>query len=69
MMAPIIKAFKDSDGYLPEIHKATIKVIFEQNKKYKKFQTPENWFIQLAKISDLQWPPSKTLMDFGIISH
>ena len=63
MKAPIIKAFKDSDGYLPEIHKAAIKVIFEQNKKYKKFQTPENWFIQLAKISDLQWPPSKTLMD------
>ena len=53
MKAPIIKAFKDSDGYLPEIHKAAIKVIFEQNKKYKKFQTPENWFIQLAKISDL----------------
>jgi uncharacterized protein (DUF1800 family) len=63
MKAPIIKAFKDSDGSLPEIHKATIKVIFEHNKKYKKFQNPENWFIQLAKISDIQWPPSIKLMD------
>ena len=63
MKAPIIKAFKDSDGSLPEIHKATIKVIFEHNKKYKKFQNPENWFIQLAKISDIQWPPSTKLMD------
>jgi uncharacterized protein (DUF1800 family) len=63
MKAPIIKAFKDSDGSLTEIHKATIKVIFEHNKKYKKFQNPENWFIQLAKISDIQWPPSTKLMD------
>ena len=63
MKAPIIKAFKDSDGSLPEIHKATIKVVFEHNKKYKKFQNPENWFIQLAKISDIQWPPSTKLMD------
>ncbi len=63
MKQPIIDAFKKSDGYLPEIHKAAIKVTFEFNKKYKKFQTPENWFIQVAKIGDLQWPPSKEVMD------
>ena len=63
MKQPIIDAFKKSDGYLPEIHKAAIKVTFEFNKKYKKFQTPENWFIQVAKIGDLQWPPSKEIMD------
>ncbi len=63
MKQPIIDAFKKSDGHLPEIHKAAIKVTFEFNKKYKKFQTPENWFIQVAKIGDLQWPPSKEIMD------
>ncbi len=63
MKQPIIDAFKKSDGYLPEIHKAAIKVTFEFNNKYKKFQTPENWFIQVAKIGDLQWPPSKEIMD------
>ena len=32
-------------------------------KEYKKFQTPENWLIQVAKIADLNWPPSPDLMD------
>ena len=63
MKKPIIEAFKKSDGHLTEIHKAAIKVAFDYNDKYKKFQNPENWFIQVAKISDLQWPPSSTLMD------
>ena len=63
MKQPIIDAFKQSDGNIPEIHKAAIKVAFEYNYKYKKFQTPENWFIQVAKIGDLQWPPSPELMD------
>ena len=63
MKQPIIDAFKKSDGHLTEIHKAAIKVAFDYNDKYKKFQNPENWFVQVAKISDLQWPPSTTLMD------
>ena len=58
MKRPIIDAFKKSDGNLTEIHKAAIKVAFDFNDKYKKFQTPENWFIQVAKLGDLQWPPS-----------
>ena len=63
MKQPIIDAFKKSDGHIPEIHKAAIKVAYEHNDKYKKFQTPENWFIQVAKIGDLRWPPSPELMD------
>ena len=63
MKKPIIKAFKDSDGFLPEIHKAAIKVAFEYNDQYKKFQNPENWFIQMSKLSDFKWPPSPKLMD------
>ncbi len=63
MKQPIIDAFKKSDGHLTEIHKATIQVAFDYNNKYKKFQTPENWLIQVAKIADLNWPPSPDLMD------
>ena len=63
MKKPIMDAFKKSDGHLPEIHRAAIKVAFEYNEKYKKFQTPENWFIQVAKIADLKWPPSPEVMD------
>ena len=63
MKQPIIDAFKETDGHLPEIHKAALKVAFDYNDKYKKFQTPENWLIQVAKIADLNWPPSPDLMD------
>ena len=63
MKKPIMDAFKKSDGHLPEIHRAAIKVAFEYNEKYKKFQTPENWFIQVAKVADLKWPPSPEVMD------
>ena len=63
MKQPIIDAFMKTDGFLPEIHKAAIKVAFDYNDKYKKFQTPENWLIQVAKIADLNWPPSADLMD------
>ena len=63
MKEPIIDAFAKSDGYLPAIHRAAIKVAFENNKKFRKFQTPENWFIQVSKVSDLDWPPKPELMD------
>ena len=62
MKQPIIDAFKKTDGHLPAIHKAAITVAFNYNKNYKKFQTPENWFIQIAKIADLEWPPSPETM-------
>ena len=63
MKQPIIDAFEKSDGQMTEIHRAAIKVAFDYNDKYKKFQTPENWLIQVAKIADLNWPPSPDLMD------
>ena len=63
MKKPIIKAFKDSDGFLPEIHKAAIRVAFEYNDQYQKFQNPENWFLQMAKLADFSWPTSPTIMD------
>ena len=50
------------DIYLKYI-KQLLKVAFEYNNKYKKFQTPENWLIQVAKIGNLDWPPSPEVMD------
>ena len=51
MIAPIIKAWEQSDGHLPEVHKAAIKVAFEYNDKYRKFQNPENWWLQTINMS------------------
>ena len=51
MIAPVIKAWEQSDGYLPEVHKAAIKVAFEYNDKYRKFQNPENWWLTTINMS------------------
>ena len=56
MINPIITAFKSHDGYLPEIHKATIKVVFENLKINKQLQTPENWLLQIVRMIDSNWP-------------
>ena len=51
MIAPIVKAWEQSDGHLPEVHKAALKVAFEYNNKHKKFQNPENWWLQTINMS------------------
>ena len=65
MITPIIKAWKKSDGHLPEVHKAAIKVAFEYNDKYKKFQNPENWWLQVINMSGLayKYPVPERKMD------
>ena len=38
-MAPIIQAWNDSDGNLPSIHNALLKVVYDYSDKEMKFQT------------------------------
>ena len=65
MIVPIIKAWERSDGYLPEVHKAAIKVAFEYNDKYQKFQNPENWWLQVINMSGAgyAYPVPEKMMD------
>ncbi len=65
MIAPIIKAWEQSDGLLPEVHKAALKVAFEYNDKYKKFQNPENWWLQTVNMSgaSYSYPTPEKMMD------
>ncbi len=69
MKQPIIKAWEKSDGFLPEVHKAAIKVAFEFNDKYQKFQNPENWFLKMSKIADLKWPHGPEIMDKYVLGN
>ena len=69
MIAPVIKAWEQSDGYLPEVHKAVIKVAFEYNDKYKKFQNPENWWLQTINMSGASYAypiPEKKMDKFEL---
>ena len=66
MMDPIIKTWKKNDGYLPEIHKTLIKVVFENKDTYRKLQMPETWFLQISKMMSLDYPtkPDQMKYDF-----
>ena len=57
MTAPIIKAWEESDGNLPAIHKALIDVVYEYTDKEMKFQNPEVWFLQSVNLTNANWPP------------
>ena len=63
MIDPIVKAWTESDGYLPAIHKATLKVVYENQNNHKKFQLPENWFLQIVRVCDMNWPHDERVMN------
>ena len=63
MTDPIIKAWQKSDGFLPEVHKTAIEVAFKFNDKYSKFQNPENWWLQMSRMTDAKWPPKDERFD------
>jgi uncharacterized protein (DUF1800 family) len=71
MITPIVKAWEKSDGYLPEIHKAAIKVSFEYNDKYQKFQNPENWWLQMINMSgaNYAYPIPEKKMDIYTLGN
>jgi len=55
MLSPIIKAWEKNDGNLVEIHKATMKVVFDYGSHHQKFSMPELWFLQNAKMLGLYY--------------
>ena len=56
MIAPIVDAWEKSDGNLPIIHKALLKVIFDHSDKEEKFQNPEIWMLQMVHMVGGSWP-------------
>ena len=56
MVAPVIEAWQESDGDLPTIHKAVMAVAWQFAGETRKFQAPETWFLQSARILGMDWP-------------
>ncbi len=48
---------------MPEVHKAAIEVAFKFNDKYSKFQNPENWWLQMNRMTDAKWPAKDEKFD------
>ena len=62
MIQPIITAWTKSNGSLPFIHKAVIKVTYEYSGKEKKFSQVETWMEQLARMYKFRWIPQPKQM-------
>ena len=56
MIAPIISAWEKSDGNLPTIHKALLKVVYDHADNQAKFQNPEIWMLQMVHMVGGSWP-------------
>ena len=56
MILPIITAWDKSNGNLPEIHKALLKVVYDHSDKEEKFQNPETWMLQMVNMVGANWP-------------
>ena len=48
MITPVIKAWDQSGGSLPIVHKAVVKSAFDYSSTNRKFQQPETWALQMA---------------------
>ena len=69
MTAPMIKAWEETDGDLPSVYKALIKVVYEHTGREKKFLNPETWLLQCVKMSGANWPPSVDEMSYDFKSE
>ena len=68
MIEPIVKTWEKSGGNLPDIHEAVIREAYRYAPHYKKFFMPETWFLQIARIGGLSWPPTEREMKYNFDS-
>lgn len=62
MTQHVIDAWQKSDGNLVAIHSAVLDMAYEHAGTYQKFQQPENWLLQIAKMSGAPWPSTASTM-------
>ena len=65
MMGPIISAWEKTDGNLPAIHKALLKVVYDYADSETKFQNPEIWMLQMVNMVGGSWPPQSDEMKYN----
>ena len=65
MVKPVIIAWENTNGNLISIHEAVLKQAFKYSKNYRKFQNPEDWFLQVAHLWNLSWPASEQDMQYN----
>ncbi len=68
MIQVVVDAWKKSNGMLPDIHRAVVRAAWTFGDEYRKFQMPETWFLQVARMSGASWPGHPGTFDYGFES-
>ena len=68
MVAPVIKAWQETDGHLPAVYKALIRVVYDHTGTHRKFLNPEVWMLQSVKLGQAPWPPQADEMKYDFKS-
>ena len=69
MVQPVIDAWRETDGHLPAVYRALIRVVYEHTGNRKKFLNPEVWFLQSVKMTEAPWPPEPSAMEYDFKSR
>ena len=56
MVQHVVKAWQTSQGQMIAIHEAVLEMAYKHAGTSHKFQQPEYWFLQVAKMSGANWP-------------
>lgn len=62
MIDYVVTAWRESQGSLISIHSAVLDMAYKYAGTHKKFQQPENWLLQVAKLSGAPWPSNARTM-------
>ncbi len=68
MIQVVVDAWKKSNGMLPDIHRAVVRAAWTFGDEYRKFQMPETWFLQVARMSGASWPGHPGTFDYDFES-
>jgi uncharacterized protein (DUF1800 family) len=68
MIQVVVDAWKKSNGMLPDIHRAVVRAAWTFGDEYRKFQMPETWFLQVARMSGASWPGHPDTFDYDFKS-
>ena len=68
MIQVVVDAWKKSNGMLPDIHRAVVLAAWNFGDEYRKFQMPETWFLQVARMSGASWPGRPDTFDYDFKS-
>ena len=68
MIQVVVDAWKKSNGMLPDIHRAVVWAAWTFGDEYRKFQMPETWFLQVARMSGASWPGHPGTFDYDFES-